>query len=74
MITLGTTLIVAGLALVCGSMIFLLFRDGPSSTQDSFEERPERTEHHLEEQRRGRDEALEEESVPTERVPNNRRD
>jgi hypothetical protein len=54
MTTLGIALIVAGLTLVCGSMIFLLFtRREPS--QVSLEEDLDR-EHHLDEARRERGE------------------
>ena len=54
MTTLGIALIIAGLTLVCGSMIFLLFtRREPS--QDS-EEDLDRIEHHLDEARRERGE------------------
>ena len=50
MTTLGIALIVAGLALVCGSLTFLLFtRREPS--QESFEEDLDRIEHHLDEAR-----------------------
>jgi hypothetical protein len=41
MAALGIALIVIGLTLVCGSMIFLLFRE-PSSSEESFEESLER--------------------------------
>jgi uncharacterized membrane-anchored protein YhcB (DUF1043 family) len=55
MTTLGTALIVAGLTLVCGSMIFLLFtRREPS--QESFEEDLDRIDHRLDEARRERGE------------------
>ena len=48
MTTLGISLIICGLTLVCGSMIFLLFtRREPS--QESFEEDLGRIEHHLDE-------------------------
>jgi hypothetical protein len=46
MTALGIALIICGLTLVCGSMIFRLFSE-PSSSEESFEERLERTEHHL---------------------------
>jgi len=67
MTALGIAMIVAGLTLICGSMIFRLFR-GPSSSEESLEERLERTEHHLDEIRRERGEL----SAPTEYVPNDR--
>lgn len=55
MTTLGIALIVAGLALVCGSMITLLFtRREPS--QEPIEEDLNRIEHHLDEARRERGE------------------
>jgi uncharacterized membrane-anchored protein YhcB (DUF1043 family) len=55
MTTLGIAPIVAGLTLVCGSMIFLLFtRHEPS--QEPFEEDLDRIEHHFDEARRERDE------------------
>ena len=55
MTTLGIALIVAGLTLVCGSVIFLSFtRREPS--QESREEDLDRIEHHLDEARRERGE------------------
>lgn len=55
MTILGIALIVAGLTLVCGSMIFLLLtRREPS--QESFVEDLIRIEHHLDEALRERDE------------------
>ena len=55
MTTLGIALIVAGLALVCGSLTFLLFtRREPS--QEPFEEDLDRIEHHLDEASRERGE------------------
>jgi uncharacterized membrane-anchored protein YhcB (DUF1043 family) len=57
MTALGIALIVAGLTLVCGSMIFRLFtRREPSSSQEPFEEDLDRTEHQLDEMRRERGE------------------
>jgi hypothetical protein len=67
--TLGIALIVCGLPLVCASILFLMFASRvPSSSREPFEERLERTEHHLDETRRIRGEAFEEESAPTEPV------
>jgi hypothetical protein len=72
MTALGIALIVVGLTLVYGSMIFRLFtKHGPSSSQ-SFEERLERTEHHLNEVRRERGE-LDDRSAPAEHAPNDRK-
>jgi hypothetical protein len=57
MTALGIALIVAGLTLVCGSMIFRLFTGcDPSSPPESFEENQDRGEHHLDEARRERGE------------------
>jgi hypothetical protein len=57
MTALGIALIVAGLTLVCGSMIFFLFtRREPSSSQGSFEEDLDRIEHHLNDARKERGE------------------
>ena len=69
MTALSIALIVCGLTLVCGSVIFLLIvgRE-PFSSQESFEESLERLSHHLRDaQRRPRD--LDEKSEPTEDVP-----
>ena len=65
MTALGIALIVAGLTLVCGSMIFLLFRE-PSSSEESFEESLERIDDKM------RREQGEDRSAPTEHVPNDR--
>lgn len=51
MTTLGIALIIAGLTLVCGSMIFLLFRRREPS-QEPIEEDLDRIERHLDEPRR----------------------
>ena len=48
MTALGIALIVCGLTLVCGSMIFRLIAGRePSSAQESFEESLERLDHHM---------------------------
>ena len=72
MTALGIALIVIGLTLVCGSMIFSMFSE-PSSSEESFEERLEQTEHHLDEMRKERGELLEDGSAPAEHVPNDRK-
>jgi uncharacterized membrane-anchored protein YhcB (DUF1043 family) len=72
MTALGIALIVAGLTLLCGSMIFRLFRRHEPSSSQSFEERLERTEHHLDEMRRERGE-LDDRSAPAEHAPNDRK-
>jgi hypothetical protein len=72
MTALGIALIVIGLTLVCGSMIFRMFSE-PSSSEESFEERLEQTEHHLDEMRKERRELLEDGSAPAEHVPNDRK-
>jgi predicted phage gp36 major capsid-like protein len=63
MTTLGIALIVSGLTLVCGSMIFRMFSE-PSSTGESFEESLERIDDKM---RRAQ---AEDRSAPTEHVPN----
>jgi hypothetical protein len=65
MTALGIALIFIGLTLVCGSMIFLLFRE-PSSSEVSFEESLERIDDKM------RREQREDRSAPTEHVPNDR--
>jgi uncharacterized membrane-anchored protein YhcB (DUF1043 family) len=71
MTALGIALIVSGLTLVCGSMIFRMFSE-PSSSEESLEERLEQTEHHLDEMRKERGAPLEDGSAPTEHVPDDR--
>jgi hypothetical protein len=72
MTTLGIALIVCGLTLVCGSMIFRLFtRRASSSSQESFEEGLERLDHYVRNaQRAPRD--LDDKSTPAEHVPDDR--
>jgi hypothetical protein len=69
---LGISLIVAGLTLVCGSMIFRLFTgSNPSASQESFEESLERLDSRLRDtQRTSRD--LDDKSEHTEDVSDNR--
>jgi hypothetical protein len=68
MTTLSITLIVAGLTLVCGSMIFRLFTgQEPSFSQDSFEEGLLRIN---DEMWRQQDELIGDRSTPAEHVPN----
>ena len=55
MTALGIALIVGGLTLVCGSLIFGLFAD-PSSHRESIEEGLDRVEYHLDEARKERGE------------------
>jgi hypothetical protein len=75
MTALGMALVASGLTLICVSIGFAMFAGGePSPSQDSFEERLERTEHHLDEMRRERGElSFDDESAPTERVPDDRK-
>jgi hypothetical protein len=79
MTALGIALIVAGLTLVCGSMIFRQFRrdepfrrEEPPPSQDSFEEILERADRHLDEMPRGNGEAAKDQLLPTEHVPKDR--
>jgi hypothetical protein len=65
MTALGIALIVAGLTLVCGSMIFRLFKgQEPASSQEPSEDRLLR----IDEEMRRREDG----SAPTEQVPNDR--
>ena len=71
MTALGIALIVAGLTLVCGSMIFRLFTGSdPSASQESFEESLERLDSRLRAQRTSQD--LDDKSERTEDVLDNR--
>jgi hypothetical protein len=69
---LGIALIVAGLTLVCGSMIFRLFTGSdPSASQESFEESLERLDSRLRDtQRTSRD--LDDKSEHPDDVSDNR--
>jgi len=68
MTTLGIALIVCGLTLVCGSMIFRLFtRQEPASAQEFSEE----TSFRINDEMRG--EQSEDRSAPTEYIPNDRK-
>jgi hypothetical protein len=71
MTTLGIALIVCGLTLVCGSMIFrLIVGREPSPPQASFEQGLERINDKM---RREQGEPLEDRSAPTEHIPNDRK-
>jgi hypothetical protein len=72
MAALGIALIVAGLTLVCGSMIFRLFTGSdPSASQESFEESLERLDSRLRDtQRTSRD--LDDKSERPDDVSDNR--
>jgi hypothetical protein len=72
MTALSIALIVCGLTLVCGSVIFLLIVGRErSSSQESFEESLGRLDHHVRGARRTpRD--LDDKSAPTEHVPHDR--
>jgi hypothetical protein len=70
MTALGIALIVGGLALVCGSMIFRLFRSQePASSEAPFEEGPFRIH---DEMWRDQDAPIGDSSAPAEHVPNDR--
>jgi hypothetical protein len=69
MTALGIALMVCGLTLVSGSMIFLLFRrHEPASSQESFE-----VFRINDEMRRKQDEPIENTSTPAEHVPDDRK-
>ena len=68
MTTLGIALIVCGLTLVCGSMIFRLFtRQEPASAQEPSEETLFRINDEMQR------EQGEDRSAPTEYIPNDRK-
>jgi hypothetical protein len=74
MTALGIALIVAGLTLVCGSMIFRLFTGSdPSASQESFEESLERLDSRLRgAQRKRTSQDLDDKSERTDDVLDNR--
>jgi hypothetical protein len=71
MTALGIALIVTGLTLVCGSMIFHLFRSHePASSEAPIEEGPFRIH---DEMWRDQDAPIGDSSAPAEQVPNDRK-
>jgi len=72
MTTLGIALIVAGVAVVCATMMFLLIVGlEPSSAEESFEESLDRLDHHVSDAQRTPQD-LDDKSEPTEHVPDER--
>jgi len=72
MTTLGIALIVAGVAVVCATMMFLLIVGlEPSSAEESFEESLDRLDHHVRDAQRTPQD-LDDKSEPTEHVPDER--
>jgi len=70
MTALGFALIVGGLALICGSVVFRSFGGNqPSSSEKSFEESLQRIDDKMRREQGG---ALEDRSAPTEHVPDDR--